>query len=181
MWRPESGRQPTAFEKGRRTGGSWYVRPVQEGKVVEELMAVFIRIRRPQENSPVEERTVPEPDAPSSTTTPPSVTDVGSGESSTVALSVSGPQATNRRTNQVAVAYPTTTTTTTHLPDSVSGLTSLLVRVALRTGASSINGRIVQSSGFHNGYRLHLEVPLDEEEGDRLLASFLVDRAESPL
>ena len=65
--------------------------------------------------------------------------------------------------------------------DSVSGLTSLLIRVALRTGASSIHRRIVQSSGFHNGYQLHLEVPLDEEEGDRLLASFLVNRAESPL
>ena len=144
-------------------------------------MEVFIRIGRPQENSPVEGRTVLEPDAPSSTTTPPSVTDVGSGESSTAASSVTGPLATNRRTNQVAVAYPTTTTTTTHLPDSVSGLTSLLLRAVTRDGASSISGRIVQSNGFHNGYRLHLEVPLDEEEGDRLLASFLVDRAESPL
>ena len=66
-------------------------------------MEVFIRIGRPQENSLVEERTAPEPDTPSSTTTPPSVTDVGSGESSTVASSVSGPLATNRRTNQVAV------------------------------------------------------------------------------
>ena len=144
-------------------------------------MEVFIRIGRPQENFLVEEHTAQESDAPSSTTTLPSVTDVGSGESSTAASSVTGPLATNRRTNQVAVAYPTTTTTTTHLPDSVSGLTLLLIGVATRAGSNGISGRIVQSSGFHNGYRLHLEVPLAEEEGDRLLASFLVDRAESPL
>ena len=119
---------------------------------MEELMEVFIRIGHPQENSLVEERTVPEPDAPSSITTPPSVTDAGSGESLTAASSVTGPLATNRRTNQVAVAYPTTMTTTTHLPDSVSGLTSLLIGVATRAGSSGISGRIVQSSGFHNGY-----------------------------
>ena len=108
MWRLESGRRPTASVRERRTGDSWYVRPVQEGKVVEELMEVFIHIARQQENSLVEERTVPEPDVPSSTTTPQSVTDVGSGESSTAASSVSGPLATNPRTNQVAVAYPMT-------------------------------------------------------------------------
>ena len=144
-------------------------------------MEVFIHTGHPQENSLVEERTAPGPDAPSSTTTPPSVTDVGSAESSTAASSVTDPLATNPRTNQVAVAYPMTTTTTTHLPDSVSGLTSLLIGVATSAGSSGISGRIVQSSGFHNGYRLHLKVPLDEEEGDRLLAFFLVDRAESPL
>ena len=144
-------------------------------------MEVFIRTGRPQENLLGQALTEQVLGGPSSTTTPPFSTDVGSGESSTAISSVTDLPATNPRTNQVAVAYLTTTTTTTHLPDSVSGLTSLLVRVALRTGASSIHGRIVQSSGFHNGYRLHLEVPLDEEEGDRLLASFLVDRAESPL
>ena len=180
MWRPESGLRPTASERERRTGGSWYVRPVQGGKVVEELMAVFIRIGRPQENllgPALTEQVLG--DRPS-TTTPLSSTDVGSGESSTAISSVTDLLATNPRMNQVAVAYPTTTTITTHLPDSVSGLMSLLNGVVSRAGASSISGRIVQSSGFHNGYRLHLEVPLAEEEGDRLLASFLVDRAESP-
>ena len=169
MWRLENGRRPTVSVKERKIGDSWYVRPVQEGKVAEELMEVFIRIGRPQENLLVEERTVPGPDAQSSTTTPPPVMDVGSGESLTAASSVTDPLATNQRTNQVAVAYPTTTTITTHLPDSGSGLTSLLLRVVTRASVSSISGRIVQSSGFHNGYRLHLEVPLDEEEGDRLL------------
>ena len=143
-------------------------------------MGVFIRTGRPQENLLDPELTAQVLDAPSSTTTPQSETAGGSGESSTAISSVTGPLATNPRRNQVAVAYPTTTTTTTHLPDSVSGLRSLLLELVLRTGASSIQGRIVQSRGFHNGYRLHLEVPLEEEDGDRLLASFLVDRAESP-
>ena len=144
-------------------------------------MEVFIRIGRLQENLLGPALTEQVLGDQPSTTTPPSSTDVGSGESSTAISSVTNLPATNPRTNQVAVAYPTTTTITTHLPDSGSGLTSLLLRAVMRASVSSISGRIVQSRGFHNGYQLHLEVPLDKEEGDRLLASFLVDRAESPL
>ena len=50
MWKLESGSQQIASERERRTGDSRYVKLVYMEKVEGELMEVFIRIGRIQEN-----------------------------------------------------------------------------------------------------------------------------------
>ena len=76
-------------------------------------------------------------------------------------------------TNSVAV--------TTHFPDSVPDLLAGALAMVRGGGLGGVTGRLVEeNSGGAHTWRLVLECPLSEEDGDSLIGLFLPDRSESP-
>ena len=75
---------------------------------------------------------------------------------------------------------PTSVVVTTHFPDSTSVILGMALGMINERGTGGLIGRLVEQSGPSPRMLLVLELPLSEEEGDRLLGEFLPDQSESP-